>query len=369
MTVETQLHSPPGGGPLVALQTDKKLIDFGFSEIDGARRMVVRVKITAEILTWLEQIGWRGGVLPSPEQTLFRFRAAVIGDLQANTMADGEFVTPELNAPAPAPQPAPPAQLPGVEVPPPAIQPPADDGDDDEDEPEEPPAPTIHQAPAFSPPPMRAMVVIELAHKIAAEGQERGPGTWAVPVRDTYYLDGRTSQMANSREAAFMPNRDRTLAALTKSSLDWLAERHAIVVENGRPELGDVTLALLQTEYGFKPDAESGGPYSTYWLNPVLAAPAPAAPAPASPVPESAGEAAPSAEAPRRDTFSSQIVGLAAERRAISALAAATRQAEAFIASLRSRTKSPKAEEIDPIARLLAGALEAVQPYLDEEAA
>jgi ParB/RepB/Spo0J family partition protein len=83
MTVETQLHSPPGGGPLVALQTDKKLIDFGFSEIDGARRMVVRVKITAEILTWLEQIGWRGGVLPSPEQTLFRFRAAVIGDLQA----------------------------------------------------------------------------------------------------------------------------------------------------------------------------------------------------------------------------------------------------------------------------------------------
>lgn len=357
--VVTRFGRAPSGGPLGQLANDRKLLTFGFE----GREVVARTSLTDELHRWLTQTGFQQDIAAA----LFKLRSAVVGEMQAQVLADcGEWATAELNPPE---APAAPAPLlspePAVETPAPAPAPAHTPGfrdDDDDGEEDDAPEPTVHQAPPSPPPsddfdlpPMLAIVVIELAHKIGACGVERGPGTWAVEIRESYFRDARVMQLVQKHKAmaVFPLNRDKTLAALSKRSLDWLAAKDAVHIDNGRPVASDADLAAAQALLGFKP--EDGGLYSTYWLN-GAAATAPAAAQEAAIKPETPQVLE---EPPRRDTFMQQVMEVASEDRALVRLAAALREARVAISSATSRKLTAK--EADQLLSLIDAALDAAR--------
>lgn len=235
--------------------------------------------------------------------------------------------------------------------------------DDDQDEPQdgdEPPAagepvqasspPAAPAAPVFSLPPILAIVALELAHKIANGGLERGPGTWAAPVRASYYKDNRVNQLGPTHRAlaVFPINRDDTVAALTSRCLDWLcAEYDLTAVGDGRVIFDDELLTALHEKLGFTPEPD--GPYATWWLNPVPTSEAPEAPAPAPAV----------APQPAPASFSDHMRQMGAEARIarMQRQEAALREAAHWLRTAVSRKL--KSEEADKICGLIETALEA----------
>jgi hypothetical protein len=377
-TIVTRFHRAAVGGPLAQLQ-ERKLIAFGFLD----RQVVARTALSEDVVRWLKQIAFHD----DPNGALWRARTAVQGELATNVMErDGQNVTPELNAPrahppavenaSPAPTETP--ELAGVgslNGDPRELEPSPDAGQ---------PAPAAAPiAPAGEPelPAMLAIVLVEAAHRICADGVERGPETWGVPVLASYYKDSRVSQLVQGHKMlAFLPNGEKTLVALGKAGRNWLWEKYGVECEAGRPIIGDALLLGSQEELlgAALPD---GGPlYSTPWLNPpgeAAAAPEPAPPTAANQPGQttvfevgaggaSGGGGGIASYTGRGDDLTRGVLGLAAERRAITALAAAARQAKSFAEGLRTRTKSPKAEDIDPIVALLTSALEAIVPFLED---
>lgn len=386
--ISTNLFAAPVGGPMGTLASDRKLISFGF---DGSRQVVCRIKITDEVAKYLAQTGF----LADEFAVLHEARAAVIGEMQAAALEPAEFVTPELNRPksrepqpqitfvAPEPRTPEPTAPPGL--------PPAEhfDEDGEEDDPVLPP--TIHRAgpevlsgdgagsslPPFDPEPVRTappatepkslapmlqIVVIELAHRIASQGVERGPGTWATEVLANYYKDARGGQLVQQHKMlAFMPMGQKTLAALTKGALEWLREALGTEVDAlGRVLMSDSAFLALQRELGFTPEA---GIYSTFWLNDPAEAPAPEAPAL-----ERAAAPAPAARTGGYgDTFSRQIQSVTAVPRALERLTAAAKEAGLYLTRLKTVSK-PKPEELSQVLGLLNAAIEQADAAISAEA-
>lgn len=407
-----RLGKPPSGGPLGQL-ADRKLIGWRF--VDGKPAAVVA--LSEEVHAWLAQINYAD----DPDAALRAVRDEVLGPLHAGSIPPGDYANDELNAPVATvasgsePQARPSddqvfnASGSGPQARPSdeeafasgsgsleAIRPSAPE--DDNEEQDTPPSPTEAAsepsrdnrptdvpaglepdlpAPAQRQPdlptelpPMLAIVIFEAAHKIFAQGVERGAGTWGVPVRVGYYKDSRGQQLVLSRMIAFLPNGEKTLVALGKAGRDWLFEKYDVREENGQAMVSDAILLGAQEELLGAALPEGGPLYSTPWLNPPAEAQAPAE--------DDAGFKAlqePTAEIgtplpnPNRgDDFTQGILGLAAERRAKTALAAAARSAKGFIENLTTRSKAPKHEDVAPVVALLANALEAIAPFLDAEA-
>jgi ParB family chromosome partitioning protein len=391
-----KVAQPPAGGPLGAL-TEKKLIGWRF--VDGKPAAVIA--FSEEVHAWLAQMDYAS----DPDASLRRLRETVIGALETNALAPGEYVTPELNAPEPAaaasvtepPMPPTEAQLPrgdaepSASAPGPSLDEPFARDGAERDPPSSPLAGEAEPAAAAAPaqarlaepeelPPFLAIVVVEAAHRIGREGEERGPGTWAVPVLASYYLDQRGQKLVFRKLIAFMGAGERTLVCLTKAGREWLeAEGWGATHEggelHGQPEVDDNGLKEAQLRYlgGASPHG-----YSTPWLNPPAQASAPAAQAgPATnadtgevtaagqPLPPFAGDHADD----RRDDFTRQILKVSRQDQATRQLAGAARQAVTYLNSLRGRSRAPKADEIDAQVALLSAGLEAITPHLDDEAA
>lgn len=438
---EAVLFKPPVGGPLGTLSSDRKLIEFGFSQRLDGRPTVARIKVTPELARYLEQIGW----LDQPARVLYEARAAVIGDLQANALAqDAEFVTPELNRPRAA-TPSPQTETPNAPGMPPGFD--ADDDDGEDDDPERPP--TIHHVaddeqlyaqavdivrragdpstsyvqrrlqlgynktaglmermeregvisppnvrgereilkpegdgPTPNPPPilidpapqaspsapepkplaaMLQIVVVEVAHKIATLGVERGPGTWAAPVLGGYYKDVRAMNLVQQHKMiAFMPRGHETLIALTRTALDWLGDTFSVASTGGRTAMSADRLETLQRQLIGAP-IPAGSIYYTPWLNPPTDAAEPQAEV-CDALPELA---TPPLSQPRRDAFTQQILDVTAEQRAIGRVVGALRTAQATLRAARARKLS--ADEIGQLDALIENALDGVKPFLTED--
>jgi hypothetical protein len=211
---------------------------------------------------------------------------------------------------------------------------------------------------------MLAIVAIELAHKIAEAGTQNSAGQWAAEVHESYYKDARFGQLIQGHKAAgLLPQtRDRTMMGLMPRALDWLVAEYDLVdAGDGRLILDDELLDALQLRLQFRP--VDGGPYATYWLNPV-----PQILTPAEPVPPLSGEVAP--QAPEGASaqplagsasagFSDHMRQLGAELRSetITLLAAALREARDCLVSQKSRSK-PDAKAIDAAVAYADAALE-----------
>lgn len=365
-------HKAPVGGPITTLATDRKLGKWIFQ--DG--RPALEIAVTDEVAAYLAHVGY----MTAPCDALYKLQAAVIGELQATALGqDARYFTSELNAPEAAPPAAPAPQTPSLDSTQPhlhdgdstddfgAAEHEGDEADDDSEhlefnraapQPEAaapPPSPEADQ-PIFLPP-MLAIVLVEVAHRIMIDGVERGPGTWGVPILASYYRDARGSQLVQAhRMIAFMPMGERTLCALAKAGRDYLSETFNIGFHpDGKPT--DFSLGPFQAQLLGEAQAD----YSTPWLNPPAEAPAAEAvspPPPAAPPPR--------AEAPPRDTFSEQMVQLSRETRAMEAMAAALRHAETTLMSAGQRPL--KTEVRDAAIALIQSALEAARPFLPAEA-
>lgn len=373
----------PVGGPIATL-AERKLINWRFPN----GKPGAAIPIGDEVQKWLDDLSYP----QNAEAALFRLRAAVVGDLQANTLRIGEYVTEELNRRAePVGEPAAATDMAQTETLDAMVMTPAEArdamrpdvedhsaaeietgeslvGDGEQAEGEEPIPEYLRRlagpaAPAAAPPilptnvatpkalpPMLAIVVLEVAHRLARDGIERGPGTWGSEVLVTYYKDARGGQLVQQHKMlAFLPYGVKNLVALTKGARDWLWETHGLRDEGGKPIVGDVDLRGAQASYGIPPVGD--GPYSTFWLNPPLEIEAVA------PVIEDGGE-------PMELGEHLTVTLPDADQRAVSALAAAAGQAAKLLAKLRGRTKPPKAEDTDPTIALLEAAIEAVQPLI-----
>lgn len=376
--VVTKFAKSPSGGAIATL-AESKLIAWRF--VDGMP--AAAIAISDDVQKWLDQTGYP----TDPAGALFTLRAKVVGELQATTLAPGEYVTEELYfRPEPdveTPHPTSPrsesldAGLMTLEDARAEMRPDGGeihlgieertDGGEEEDDDDAGPTPEYLRrmaggGPSPAPvlptnvaqpkplPPMLAIVVLEAAHKICSDGIERGPGTWGVEILATYYKDNRGAQLVQQHKMlAFLPYGARNLVALTKGARDWLWETHGIRDEGGKVQVDSTDLLGAQSEYGFRPFGD--GPYATYWLNP----PAEADAAPVAQPFEDDGDD-PEPDTPPRLPD--------ADQRAVSALAAAAAQAAKLLGKLRGRTKPPKAEDTDPTIALLEAAIEAVQPLI-----
>lgn len=378
-TVTTMMWSAPSGGPLNTISLERKLTTFGFEN----RNCVARTVITETIHAWLTQIGFAD----DREAALFKVRAVELTELQAGTYGPGAYVTPELNEPERAASPPPAPMIQGGDG--------ADvDADDDADippflrrlagdysEPQsaaQPAGPTPQRmveapptgAAAASPPPpppapiapaplpaMLEIIVVELAHKMGAATLKSPAGGFGAPVLADYYKDNRIGQLVQGwKLLGVHPAGEKTLAIQTDAARAFLVEDYGLEEIDGRVTLDDAVLEQAQMRLlGVKP---SPGPYSTPWLNPPPKAETPAV------EPEAAPLAPPSAEA--EEEFD-RIGRLAGEARAIASLASAARTAAGLLTNLKSRSKAPKAEDVDPTIRLIEAALEACAPLLSKE--
>lgn len=390
----TRFAKAPVGGPLSTLSNDRKLTSFGFE----GRDVVARTKITEDVHRWLTQLGFP----TDPHGALFRARAAVIGEMQTHAMErEGRCLTDELNFPKPAASvsPADPEDREDEDELDPAavnelIRTSRDADEDDADIPpflrrlagdySEPQsaaqlagptpqrmveAPPTGAAAASPPPPapapiapaplpaMLEIIVVELAHKMGA-GTLRSPaGGFGAPVLADYYKDNRIGQLVQGwKLLGVHPAGEKTLAIQTDAARAFLVEDYGLEDIDGRVTLDDAVLEQAQMRLlGVKP---SPGPYSTPWLNPPPKAETPAV------EPEAAPLAPPAAEA--EEEFD-RIGRLAGEARAIASLASAARTAAGLLSNLKSRSKAPKAEDVDPTIRLIEAALEACAALLPKE--
>lgn len=404
------IHAEPANALLRLSRHAEKLITLGF---EHGRDMVVRVAVSEKLVAWLDQIGF----LAAPTEALFKARAAVLGgDLQANAHPPHRFLTPELNAPEaphPAPEFATPFTAPDTELREiareigDAIA--ADDAAEEEEEipaylrrlaggGEPPPAaprtaPPLAEteapaAPALKPaapkaeelPPMLAIILVELAHKIGRDGIERGPGTWAAPVLAGWHEDKRNQQLTGLRLIAFMAQGDRTLATLTKHGLDWLRANCPVVeAPVGKPNVADHTLRAAHSLYmGAWPRDEAT--YHTPWLNPPEAArqePETPPPEVARVVGEDAGDAA--ADLPRGEGEADREAAsalpapeprahqLADVQRALLACYGQLGQLDNLISRLRAKAGATHQAEIDQHRRLIEAVRETAKANLPED--
>lgn len=369
--LQVDLARAPNGGPLIALSQDKRLIDFTFR---GAVT-VARVKVTEAVWKWLGQVGY----LAASDAGLLNARAAVVGEMQAARWAPGQYHTPELNQPEVV---TPPAQVPS----PPPVAPPTDDEDDDGDD---TPPPTVHQAEAAvvgsgapsaepvsgladgetrgidgqakSVPPMLQIVLVELAHAIAANPARSPMGGWGVEIRADYYKDQRGAQLIQEfKFMAFVPAGMKTLAVMPKAALDWLAQTWDVITDaDGLPVITDAELASAQAALGIPAkDAR----YSTFWLNPVAEEKPPAeAAAPAAPEPPPAAAGQPA----KPDAFGQQLREVAAEHRALNRARHALNEAAKAVATARSRKLT--GQEAGALQTLIDQALEIIRAATSAE--
>jgi hypothetical protein len=394
-TVVTRFHQPPpSGGTLSTLSHDRHLIHFGFEDFGGkGREVAAKVKITEDVDRWLRQIGYYA----DRDMALRKARGDVLGDMIAATYhADGKFFVAELNAPAPV------AEQPPL-LPEPDDDPAEDGADLGDDEAEETPAYLRRlagggEASAASPapaaptpaapapdepetlPPMLAIVLVEVAHKIGVEGVQRGEDTWAAAILADYYKDDRGQKLVHRRMLQFLPHGHLTMVGLTKAGREYLERTEGMTFTAGRTTVPLFKLVGCQeASLGSVP---SGRLYSTAWLEkPAPAvAPAPAEPPAAQPHPQSEAsqaEARPDEDA--EDDAAWEAAAPAEPTHAVRALAnliAATDQARSLLNTLCMKSKPPKRDDVDPTIRLIDAALDfaratlaqAGQPLSQEDA-
>jgi hypothetical protein len=378
------LDAQPVGGPFASLTTRGLLGWSAWSD-----KAAVVVKTSEPLQRYLDQVGFH----TDREACLRNARNAAVGELAAAHLKPGQYLTAELNPPEPVE--APPEVQP--ETPPPEVEPQPeappeieteDDtgrlheatedadippfvrrlaGDHGAEAQAEAPAQVsaepqvigvdLAQAPPAALPPMLAIIMVELAHKVAREGAvNRQADAWSVEILAAYYGDGRAGQLASDYGLLrFLPAGLKTLAILTAEGEDWLRETGTIANAEGRPEISDEALAVLQRDLGFKP-AEAG-PYSTFWLNtPVEEAQAPPAPPPqGEPIDREAVEGVTAAELAARPI----------EPRLVQQMDAALKQASAAIMTAGGRKLTGK--ERDQLCALIDAARAAARPYTEAQ--
>jgi ParB family chromosome partitioning protein len=232
-------------------------------------------------------------------------------------------------------------------------------------------------------PPILALVLAELAHKISAEGVERGRGTWAVPVMAGWHEDKRNTQLVQSRRLAFMPIGERTLATITKRGMDWLLSNVRLLEVGGKPNMTAAALDDAQKRFaGGLPN--SGARYHTLWLNPpaTLSPPADDAtdagarlpegqsrpcPSPASDLTEPAPPP-PAGEGDREavEGASPEAPTLTSQARALLACYGELGQLDQLLARLRDKATAAHQGEIDQHRRLIEAIRETAKANLPE---
>lgn len=227
-TVLTALHAAPVGGPMGTLSSDRKLIAFGFG---ADRKVECRIKITDDVSKYLQQIGW----YEDATACLFAARAAVVGEMQANALERGEFVTPELNAPKSQqaepqirfvePTPPPETPTPPVSTPQPEV-----DGDDADDS-DYTPLPTVHQADAMPEEDPLSPSQRRVFREIAARSIHRSRVADEFVRADDAALIDPDYQALYARELVLhTAKRGELVVALTRVGADYL-RRHRLVPE------------------------------------------------------------------------------------------------------------------------------------------
>ena len=239
----TTLHARPVPGPLITL-SDRGLIRFKF---EGAAMFAVKPQ-TDDLTKWLGQLNYYTDIT-----VVRRLRAAVIGDLRADTIPKGRYLTPELNAPEIA---AAPPEHDDTSAPAPHPEAPAQRASKDAQAPKPAPKPLGQYLP-----PEKAVVLFELARKITIDGVERPGGIWAAPVRPDHYKDRLAQDMIYDRLLMFMPVGPTPLAAITPRGEDWL---RANAYDADTTRVDEQALVAFYAANGLE---DLGDRYHTAWLN------------------------------------------------------------------------------------------------------
>lgn len=339
----TALHAAPISGPLITLNNAGHIkIRFEAGE------PVADVPITEALVKHLADLGFD----TDRADCLYRVRANLDGEMAAGShAASGQYMTPELNAAAR--EDAPLARR-GPEVPdreayaPPHLE----DATPTEDS---PPAPRIEPSPAL------ALLVLEVAHKTAADPVELQAGVYGCAVTDAYRHDPAHQEAVMARLLLFRPKADKAVAMLTPHAQAWLdqegTERDP---ETGLAVIDEGLLLYLRLEL----HPEAGAGYATEWLRPPAAtlptladqvkraAAETEAEASAIPPPPGAGDreagGGATASAPPPET---------PQTRALQRQSAALNEAKILLASATTRKLKPA--EVEAVTALIEGAAEA----------
>ncbi len=359
-TMEATLHTRPIGGPLITL-SDRALIKFKFA---GSLPVVV-IPITEDIAKYLAEIGYND----DPVAAVRKAREAIVGELAAGSLdVSGLYLTTELNPPERE------AQEPAAGYLEPAPTetdtPPEDategdiwtdaDGDryqlrQDKWEIYREPATQIEATP-LEVAPDAALILLELAHKIATEG-DPGEALPSCLVDASYRDDPMSNQLVFDRLIMFrMTGRSNTAAALTPTARSWLeareaeycAERADQGLDQGETSTTDLLFGqILQARLALHDCADTEVAYLTPWLT-VQDAPAHAV----------------------RDEFMTQVLEVAAEAKAedpvaavmptidpstLTRLMAAAREVRALVETAQTRKLKPA--ECKPAMALIDAAM------------
>lgn len=354
--IRTVLHQRPVGGPMITL-SDRGLVKWRFAGADP----VAEIEITDEIAKYLGECGYDD----DPVEAVTQARAALIGELAAGSLAvDARYLSPELN---PARETIERRETSEASAPSP-LDTPAEDGEIRLDEHGdayrmENGCWAVYVAP---PPPAtlpevtddQALVILELAHKIAREAQP-GEAPPSAQVDASYRLDPIPNQLVHARMIMFRIQGAFTAVALTPTAQAWLDSRDIARDAAGQPEISDEALSYIQAADGREPR----GGYITPWLTlkPPLAA----------------GEAAhgvrDEASAPRRDKWMQDVLDTATDddgddlvvpalvhapiaRETLTRLMAAAREARILVEKGQGRRLKP--DEVRPALALLDAALD-----------
>lgn len=340
--MEATLHTRPVGGALITL-SDRALIKFKFA---GSLPVVV-IPITEDIAKYLHEIGYND----HPVAAVAKARIAVMGELAAGSLdVSGLYYTKELNPPEREAQDD-------------APQPILDDAEVERLSAESGLAEHVVRKAAETQPlepeplevaPDAALILLELAHKIAVEG-DASDALPSCAIDPSYRNDPMSNQLVFDRLIMFRMVGPKTAAALTPTARTWLEAREAeyraegetLLVDHADHSPADLLFGqILKARLALHGSADTEVTYLTPWLT-VQDAPAHAV----------------------RDEFMTQVLEVTAEAKAEAAaktaepldqatltrLMAAAREVRALVATGETRRLKPA--ETKPALALLDAAM------------